>query len=99
MSHTFDRQIMNDPEQLHLFDLSPYLAKSRFKKNKLRRTSVIIELQCSTRRAANLMQISTSTLNRAKSMGKLPYRQGFWTAELSRKQGNKRLFWKVTFNR
>lgn len=68
------------------------------KKSKMR---IIVEYQCSTQRAAELMQVSPSTLSHAKCKGKLPYKHGSWSAELSGKLGKKyqRLSWKVTFNK
>ena len=59
----------------------------------------VIELQCSTKRASTLLEVSTSTLNKAKREGKLPYQKGNWIANFARKKGKKSLFWTVYFHR
>ena len=87
---------MNNVQQLSLFPEPQTIKAQIFPKSQ---ASTLVELQCSTKRAANLLQISTATLNRAKRQGKLPYQHGSWTADISGKQGKKRLYWKVAFNR
>ena len=59
----------------------------------------VIEMQCSTKRASNLLQVSPSTLNRAKREGKLPYKKGAWIANFTGKKDKKSLFWTVSFHR
>jgi hypothetical protein len=59
----------------------------------------VIELQCSTKRASTLLEVSTSTLTNAKKKGKLPYQKGAWIATFAGKKGKKSLFWTVSFHR
>jgi len=59
----------------------------------------VIELQCSTKRASTLLEVSTSTLTNAKKKGKLPYQKGAWIATFAGKKGKKSLFWTVSYHR
>jgi hypothetical protein len=59
----------------------------------------VIELQCSTKRASSLLEVSTSTLTNAKKKGKLPYQKGAWIATFAGKKGKKSLCWTVSFHR
>jgi hypothetical protein len=87
---------MNNYQQLSLF-AEPKAQTAKITQQS--KTATLIELQCSTKRAATLLEISTSTLNRAKQQGKLPYQHGPWMVDISGKNGKKRLYWKVLHSR
>jgi hypothetical protein len=87
---------MNNFQQLSLFPETQTQSRQLSPKSK---AVALIELQCSTKRAANLLEISPSTLNRAKQQGKLPYQHGPWMVDISGKNGKKRLYWKVLHSR
>ncbi len=53
---------------------------NRKRKSTQRPQASVIEQSCTTARAASLLQVSTTTLYRAKKSGKA-YRCGPWTAE------------------
>jgi hypothetical protein len=84
-------------QQLSLFP--EYETQKPTTKTKQSPKPTMIETSCSTKRAANLLQISTTTLIRAKQQGRLPYKQGAWMVNFVGKKGKKRLFWAVSFNR
>ncbi|MFM7576916.1 MAG: hypothetical protein ACKO5Q_08265, partial [Microcystaceae cyanobacterium] len=48
--------------------------------------STLVELQCSTKRTANLPQLSTPTPNRSKHQGKLSYQHRSLEADISEKK-------------
>jgi len=90
---------MNTYRQLSLLPELEAPIRPKAPKGMKAQAAVVVELQCSTKRAASLMQIHTATLNRAKRQGKLPYRHGEWSADLAGSQGKKRRYWTVAFNR
>ncbi|MBD1884923.1 hypothetical protein [Microcoleus vaginatus] len=68
--------------QLSLFpDEPPTPLDSLNKKRrvKLQSQPTVIEQSCTTHRAAQLLEVSTTTLYRARKEGK-PYQKGAWTA-------------------
>jgi hypothetical protein len=70
-------------KQLSVFDIPP---------------KVVIESCCSTQRAAELVNVSTATLNRAKREGKMPYRSQSWEVYCLSQNSHRNCSWQVLFS-
>jgi hypothetical protein len=79
--------------QLSLFpDEQPVPIDSLNKKRKPKAQPIVIELSCTTKRAAELLDISTTTLYRARKEGRT-YQKGAWIAKSIGANA-----WTVTYN-